>query len=272
MRGIPPPVRAWGLLRDLAVQGVGRVEVIAARNARPDDRIGPWQHEHVTATVVACLAGVFRMSHAGGDLDLAPGAMVVVAPGAWHAHQPLRGGAATWAQGVLPQGSDAVLSDARGQHLWILPGSPSSGIIARLAAEPDPRRRCALATRLARLAVAGGPAVPDPSPAQRQMASFLWRNLHRGVGAAAVLAASGLGERQALRLFRAYFGCGPKAALTRQRLAIAARMRAEGMPVSDCAAASGFAGRAALARAWRNAYGTAPRFDLAAGTAGDVGK
>jgi AraC-like DNA-binding protein len=258
---MPTPDRSWSLLADLAHGGVRRVEIIEARPAVLDDRLGPGQHRHTTATMVCCLRGVFRMSHHGGDIDLAPGEMVVVAPGAWHNHCPARGDSCFWAQGVLPHGSDLYVCDGGDLRLSVVPVEPSAGVLAAMIEEPDPIRRCELATRLAGLALAGGPHRPAPTPDQARMAKFIWRNVHRPVSVAEVLDASGLCRRQAQRRFIAYFGKGPKQAMTAMRLVLARRLRDEGASISEAAAASGFPGRAALTRAWRAAYGCAPRFD-----------
>lgn len=253
--------RSWSLLADVARTGLRRVEIIQARRAVRDDRLGPRQHRHTTATMVTCMRGTFRMRHHGGDIDLAAGEMVVVAPGAWHSHCPLRSGSIIWSQGVLPHGSDLYLCDGGDMRLILLPVEPSSGILASLIAEDDPRRRCRRAADLAAQALTGGARRPDPTPEQDLMARFLWRNVHRPVTAGQVLDASGLCHRHAERSFIAYFGTTPKRAMTAMRLVLARRLRDEGASISEAAMASGFPGREAFTRAWRNAYGCAPRFD-----------
>lgn len=245
------------------------MEIITARSSVADDRLGPSQHRHITATMVTCLRGVFRMRCHGGDIDLAPGDMVVVAPGAWHGHCPVRGDSIVWAQGVLPHGSDLVFSDGHTQRLVVIPAEPSASILAELIGEADSGLRCILATRLAgEVVLAGDPQRPDPTPDQARMVRFLWRNVHRPVTVSDVLDASGLCQRQAQRRFIAYFGRGPKQEMTAMRLVLARRLRDEGASIAEAAVASGFSDRAALARAWRAAYGCVPRFDRGETAAG----
>lgn len=95
-------------------------------------------------------------------------------------------------------------------------------------------------------------------PAVRRMAHALW---NRGGGrqrAADVLAAAGVGPRQAHRLFAAWFGATPKQAILAQQLALAEGLLREGSGVAAAAAACGFPDRRALTRAWRRARGAAP--------------
>ncbi len=110
-------------------------------------------------------------------------------------------------------------------------------------------------------AVVGGPVhAYAPHPAVSRMAHRMWSGLHQGVEASVVLAASGLGARQAHRLFTAWFGTTPKRAVLDQRLALARAQLQAGasVTVAAAAAAAGFADRAGLTRAWRRAYGSPP--------------
>jgi AraC-like DNA-binding protein len=244
----PQALRLWRLAERLAGSAAG-VRVLRARDAPAWPlRSGRWDegapHQHAVPTIVACLAGVVRIETARGPIDLQADEICVVAPAAWHAHAPLRGGSAAYGQGLVFARSDVVLSEPGISIAVQVPAEPVRGLLDRLVAQPE----VATARRLVG-SVTGGTAHPyAPHAAVSRMAHRMWAGLHLGIDAADVLAASGLGQRQAHRLFTGWFGTTPKQAILDQRLALAEALLAEGATVTAAAAATGFGDRRALSR------------------------
>ena len=253
-------LRLWRLTEQLA-EDIRRVRVLPARQ-RPGKGSGRAAlreaHHHHVPTLIACLTGVVRIESAVGPIDLAPGEVLAVAAGAWHTHAPLRPGCSAYLQGAWPLVSDVWLMEAERCWRTLLPVQPSLRLMQELVAAPDQAAQRPLAADLVGQCLSGASATWQVTAAQKAMANYLWRNMHRPITAAQVLAASGLGERQAHRQFRAYYGATPKQILLRFRLDMAGQLLAEGAAVSEAAAACGFTDRADLTRAWRRAHRCAP--------------
>lgn len=254
----PRVLRLWRMAEGLGAQ-VASVRVLAPRQAPPwPARSGRWDeatpHQHAVPTLVACLSGVVRVETARGAIDLHPGEVCVVAPGAWHAHAPLRRGSSAYGQGLVFDRSDVLLSDESGSCAVQVPAAPVRGLLDRLVERPD----AGLVRQLIDSVTSGQAQAYAPHPAVARMAHRMWAGLHLGIDATTVLAASGLGERQAHRLFCAWFGTTPKQAILDQRLALAAALLRDGATVTAAAMAAGFPDRPALTRAWRRVHGRAP--------------
>lgn len=263
----PAALRLWRLA-EAAPGALRAVHVLRAREAArfeaPAGRMVPgrWDlagvHRHAVPTVVACLAGVVRLSSAAGDRDLRPGDLAVIAPAAWHAHAPLRPGSIAFAQGLVAGRSDVLLSDAGRDIAALIPEQPSARLLHALVAGGDARRQLALGRELLAQFTASAADAGAMHPAVQRMAARMWAALDRPLRVAEVLAAAGTGPRQAHRLFTAWFGMPPKQAIRAQQLALAAELLREGLAVGDAAAATGFASRRGLTRAWRQAHGRPP--------------
>ena len=244
----PQALRLWRQAEHLA-EHVAAVRVLRTRDAPAWPlRSGRWDegapHQHAVPTVVACLAGVVRIETARGPIDLQVDEVCVVAPAAWHTHAPLRSGSAAYGQGLVFARSDVVLSEPGASIAVQIPAEPVRGLLARLVSQPE----IATARRLI-ATVTGGPAhAYAPHAAVSRMAHRMWAGLHLGIDAADVLAASGLGQRQAHRLFTGWFGTTPKQAILDQRLALAEAQLVEGATMTAVAAATGFGDRRALSR------------------------
>jgi AraC family transcriptional regulator len=248
-------LRLWRLTEQLE-SGIKRVRVLPARRAaRGMQREA---HQHHVPTLVACLAGVVRIEAASGPIDLAPGEVLAIAPGAWHVHAPLRRECCAYLQGAWPLVSDVWLM--REGRCWrtLLPVQPSLRLMGDLVAGGEAAQLKRTAADLIGQCLSGASATWQVTAAQKAMANYLWRNMHRPVTAAEVLVASGLGERQAHRQFCAYYGATPKQVLLRFRLDLAGQLLVEGAGVAEAAAACGFSDRADLTRAWRRAHGQPP--------------
>ncbi len=254
----PRALHLWRLAEALAGQA-GPVRVLRARDAPAwPQQSGRWDeaapHQHAVPTLVACLAGVVRIETRRERIDLQAGASCVVAPAAWHAHTPVRRGSVAYGQGLVFGRSDILLSDHLGGIAVQIPAAPAEALLRRLLITPDP----ALVANLVTAVVSVPAHAYAPHPAVSRMAHRLWAGLADGSTASEVLAASGLGERQAHRLFIDWFGTTPKQALLGQRLALAGALLAEGSTITAASTASGFGDRPALTRAWRRAHGRPP--------------
>jgi AraC-like DNA-binding protein len=263
----PAVLRLWRLAEDLPRQ-IRRVLVLPARAAPPwpgdlvERREARWDllgaHQHAVPTVIGCLAGVLRVATARRSFDLEPGEVLVVAPGAWHAQARLRSGSAQWGQGLVFGRSDVLIAEPERELSLLIPSEPSATLLRSLLEEPDAARRRTLAIELSRQCTTSRSVPKEVHSAVWRMGRRLWTSLHRPLRASDVLAAAGVGERQAHRLFVAHFGGPPKRVIRAQQLALAAELLREGSGVGGAAAACGFADRRAFTRAWRLAHGAAP--------------
>jgi len=261
----PVALRLWRLA-ETAPAGLAVVHVVRAREAprfeAPAGRTGHWQligvHRHAVPTAVGCLAGVVRLSTAAGDRDLHPNEVAVIAPAAWHTHAPLRRGSVAYGQGLLFGRSDVILSAEGRDVAAFIPAQPSERLLHAILAASEPRRRLALGRDLLGQFPSSPAEAVRVNPAVLRMAARMWSGLDRPLRADEVLAASGLGERQAHRLFTAWFGVPPKRAIREQQLALAAELLREGALVAAAAAATGFADRRGFTRAWRMRHGSPP--------------
>lgn len=253
-----PRLRSWWRQFDLLPGLLRSVALWPAGGALPSD-LGYGQF-HPCPTVVACLAGVVRVGGSDGSLDLGPGEALVVGPGVWHAHHPVRPGGVWFALGFLPTCTNVSLGDHAGHWDGCLPRPPCRQAMARIEREPDPARRLdAFRGLLGQVAEADIPALELERQPLNAMVRRLWAGWHRGITAEAVLAASGLRRSQAYRVFTAGYGLPPKQALESTRLELAEALLATGLPVRDIAFRCGYRDAGGFARAWRRRHGTAPR-------------
>ncbi len=258
----PAAMRLWRQAEALAAR-VDRVHVLLARSSPAWSRRGVrWDeqgaHQHAVPTLVACLAGVVRVATAHGAIDLAAHEACAVAPAAWHAHAALRPGSVAYAQGFLFGRSDVVLHGEGRSFTALTAEEPARALLRRILASEDAGERCLLLRQIATSFLDTAAEVRQPHPAVTRMGYRMWGSLDRDLGAAEVLAASGLGARQAHRLFCAWFGMPPARAIVEQRLALAEELLAEGMPVGAAARACGYTDRRVFTRAWRRRHGASP--------------
>jgi AraC-like DNA-binding protein len=231
----PVLLRLWSRLAALATQS--RLRRLAARKAPawPSQRA----HLHDIPTLIACLEGVVRVGTAGGDLDLYPGEVLAVAPGAWHEHVALRPGCAWYGQGLKLHGSDVIVDDGerRGAYFTVA-REPAASLLGILVSEADAATRAQAFRRLLTdiLDSPGERTTAGEFNAER-MHGALWHGLSRQLRARDVLAAAVCSPRQAHRCFCASFGETPKQAILRRKLALARQFLAEGGSVAEAAAA-----------------------------------
>lgn len=258
----PAALRLWRHAEALASE-VRTVRVLLARDAPAWSQRGMrWDeqgvHQHAVPTLVACLAGVVRIPTARRAIDLGPHEACVIAPAAWHAHATLRPGSIAYAQGFLFGRSDVVLHGDGRSFTAFTSEAPSLALIRQIIAGADEAERCALLRRVVGDFASRAAELVEPHPAVTRMGYRMWSALDRSVTATEVLAASGLGLRQAHRLFRAWFGMPPAQAIAAQRLALADELLREGVSVGEAGRACGYPDRRTFTRAWRRRHGRPP--------------
>lgn len=215
-------------------------------------------HDHAVPTLVVALDGVIRVSGARRRVDLHPGEALVLAPGAWHRHEPLRAGAVIYMQGFVANGSDILIGSGRTDHGGLLPSQPSWQLLHRALAADAPERRNLVASCLAQ-AISERTRMPGQMPdAVRKMYHHLWWNPPATLTIAGVVRASGLRPSQAHALFKTWSGTTPKQALLAFRTGRALQYLREGVTVGEAARRAGFAAPYLLTRAFRARFAVPP--------------
>ena len=216
---------------------------------------GPNIHRHRQISAVVAVEGTVRLELGPRQHhDFATGEVALVGPWIWHAHPPPRTGVMAII-GRRHHDLDVCLMWPGGEEIVLVPLPPGELATAALAAGARPAEWSRLLAWLA----AATPCT-DPSPAAlRRMSEFLWKHRTSPVGAAAVLASSGLGYSAANRLFREHFGVTAKQYLLHCRLELAERLLRDGHQPGDIWAQCGFASRADLSRRFRLTRGSPPR-------------
>src|SRR3954470_12289820 len=118
--GVDPTTRRWWLLLDQLPDKLGPVTVWRDSSALPAGD----GHMHANPTAVVCLTGVVRVSRPGRKIDLKPGEALLIAPGIWHRHEPLRPGSVWFGLGYLSAWSDVMLGDDQREWHGKLPAEP----------------------------------------------------------------------------------------------------------------------------------------------------
>jgi AraC-like DNA-binding protein len=232
------------------------VGLIAGAAVHPRREAG---ETHTVPTLIACLDGVVRVERAGAPVDLHAGEAVLVAPGAWHRHAPLRAGSTSVGQGFMLGRSDLELS-LPGQSWWLaIPEQPSRTLLTRACAAGARERLALVREALAGLGdESARPVMPMPAAVQR-MWLYLRRERLAPIRAADVLRASGLKATRAHVLFRTYFSETPHRMLTRHRLEYACHLLTAGEGAGEVAAQCGFRNRRQFTAAFRAAFAKSPR-------------
>jgi AraC-like DNA-binding protein len=204
---------------------------------------------HHIPTLVVVLEGGARVHRSGQDLDLGPGEALVIGPGVWHRHRPAKAGSALFQQGFVGLGSDIVLHDSEGKWHGLCPSQPSRRLMeALLACDDDAGRRSRLIDLLRAIGEGEIRPAPRADEAAQAMLHRMWRDLHLGVQARDLVAASGLSTSRAYEVFKAAYGLPPQQAILEARRSLAEGLIAAGLSVNSAAACAGFADHRALAR------------------------
>ena len=249
----PLALRLWRLA-EAAPAALRTVHIVRARNAPRFNNAG--KHRHAIPTAIVCLAGVARIYTARGALDLHPGSLAVIAPGAWHVHVHER--SSFYTQGLSFGRSDIYFRSNGPIAFFLIPAQPSERIFKDILATNDSERLLQLGAELMTQATASAAQEVHYPRAVRLMAQRLWNGLGQPMRAEQVLAMSTLSPSQALRLFRAWFGSGPKQVMRARQLALAESLLNEGMSIDTVITEIGMPDRRSFNRAWRLAYGMSP--------------
>lgn len=243
-----PEVARWWLALEALPERLGRVHRLVADEYPPDAQ-GPHAHQHHTATLVVCLAGVVRLIAGRQRFDLGATDAAVIEAGAWHSHAPLRPGVVCFGQGFMGGRSDWLLASPNLNMVSSVPTQPSLRAVEEIAAAHDEAaRRRLLAEHLRTFVTETSEPISDGNAVYPAMELALWDNLHRSGAVAAMVQASGLSRAQAYRVFTAYAGVAPAAALRRERIALARRLLAEGVSSHAVAERCGLGDARALRR------------------------
>ncbi len=254
---IDPAVFACWRLVDASAGRLRSARVVRAREAPLAP--GFAGQVHPVPTLVCCLSGTARVALAGRSVDLAAGEAALIAPGACHAHPPLKPGSVVYAQGLLARRSDVLLLTPERRWWVTIAAAPTETLFARALAAHEPQARLqAVQECMAGFAREPAEAWIMREPEQR-MAGYLWSNFTQAIGARDILRASGLGRAQAHQVFHDCFGETPLQALTSARLALAAHLEAEGFAPAAVAERCGFPSRARWRRCQRRTRATAER-------------
>jgi hypothetical protein len=228
---------------------ISQVRLLPAREAPVDPRLDG--HVHALPTMICCLHGTTRTESASATIDLHPGEAVVIAPGAWHRHAPLRAQSAIYAQGLMARRSDVLLMHSQRRWWLTIPEQPSRrSLYHALQATSDDQRVVSVIELMSSFAREPAMAM-TMSPSQVAMAHYLWGNFTRDITASDILRSSTLSRAQAHLSFRTCFHETPKQALTHARLALAEHLEREGFTPSEVARTSGFVSSARWRRTQR---------------------
>ncbi len=254
---------AWWSALHAAAESLGRVHRWDAVDHGPRDRGAAGMEQHGTETLLLCLAGTARIEDGRTRIDLARGDAVVIGPGAWHSHAPLRAGAIVYQQGVFGGRSDFWLESADLTMVATWPEEPARRYLTTIHGERDEkRRRATLAALLAHLRHESAEPLTTQGSAITAMEMAMWQNLHRTDVIARVVAASGRSRAQAYRLYRAHWGKGIATMVRNARLELARALLTRPLPVSEVAARVGIRERSVFARAYRRRWGKAPSHEI----------
>lgn len=255
--GLPPELLDWWLLLRRLPEDLHRVHRWTADGHPPD--LHSAGHLHATATHITCLQGVVRVTYREEHLDLQAGEALVIAAGAWHLHQRLRGDGVLFQQGVRGGRSDFWLGDRHERLFGTVPAEPSHRLMEAAVAAADPQRRRELFRELVRnFNRETIEPLRDQRPEVDRMEQALWRYMSSPGSAEDVIRAAGISRAQAYRRFVEHFGQPPGRVLLGMRLDHARGLLRQGIAVAEVASRCGFASRQAFTRAFARELGVAP--------------
>ena len=227
-------------------------------------------HRHETYAVGLTLWGAQSFHYRGGLRTSRGGQVMVIHPDEPHdGHAGVDQGFAYRMLYVDPAAVSAALDGANPPFVPdVVADDPALADLLREAfadfPQPlEPLAQDALIGRLSELLAARGDGVrPSPGKTARQSATrareFLAAEAHRTVSSEELEKISGLGRFALARHFRAAYGTSPHRFQVGRRLARAQEMIVEGVPLSQIAAATGFADQSHLTRHFAARFGVTP--------------
>ncbi len=199
-------------------------------------------HQHTMPTLMLCMSGQIRVV-GRQSIDLGPGDLLMIEPGCWHEHPPLRPGTSYFALGFLAGRCDMKFCDEQHQLWGAVPEEPFRQHMDALMFTSDGGERLRLIDE-----ILGGIAdqpiatVDWQQPGVHGMAKWLWLHLHERVDGRAMLAHAGLSRSTGFRLFQRFFGHNPRRELMAQRAELAHHLMRRGFMLGDVARRCGLSG------------------------------
>lgn len=248
----PDRLALWSRFQELTAQGIRTFRQWRPQNGMEFGLPVP-VHQHTVPTVVCCLAGQVRVD--GCDaLDLHAGDLLLVEPGCWHRHQPLKPGSMSFAMGFLAGRCDLMFGDSQVMLWGSVAEQPYRTLIDALMDEASEAERLRLLDEiLSTVAQERVDRVDWLQPGVHQMAIWLWRHLHERVDSRTIMTRGGFSRTTGFRLFKRFFGRSPKQELLVQRTALVRHLVRRGFPVAEAARRSGFASASEARQALREA-------------------
>lgn len=199
-------------------------------------------HQHTMPTLMLCLSGHLRVI-GQQTLDLGPGGLLLIEPGCWHEHAPVRPGTSYFALGFLAGRCDMKFCDEQHQLWGAVPEEPCRQLMEALMFAPDAGERLRLVDEiLSGIAEQPISGVDWLQPGVHGMARWLWLHLHERVDGRAMLAHAGLSRSTGFRLFQRFFGHSPRRELMAQRAELAHHLVRRGFLLGDVARRCGLGG------------------------------
>lgn len=222
-------------------------------------REGAMRHRHAYHQIVLPLAGAMEMEIGGRAARLDDGCLAAIAAG--EAHEFEAGEEGTFLVFDIPGAAGAA--DALGSAPFRRIDGALGGVchaLARIFAGREPGRdEAQLGGAVLLGALTGAPGRVPPPRIARAM-EIMRANLALPLSLPAVAREAGISERRLHAGFQAHLGTTPGRWLAEQRLGRARELLAQtSLPVSQIAADVGYSDPAAFARAYRRAFGEAPR-------------
>lgn len=241
----PGRAALWERFSTLAREGVRTFH-----HWRPEEGLGfaaDDAHQHSMPTLMLCLGGRLRVV-GRQTIDLAPGDLLLIEPGCWHAHPSLRPGTSQFVMGFLAGRCDMKFCDE--EHvLWgVVPEQPNRHLMESLMFVPDVGEQLRLVDEIL-AGIADQPiAGVDWQPGVHGMARWLWLHLHERVDGRAMLAQAGVPRSTGFRLFQRFFGHSPRHELMVQRADLAEHLIRRGFVAGDVARRCGLSGPSEVRR------------------------
>jgi AraC-like DNA-binding protein len=255
------------------VPALGGVDLVRARFVGRATR----PHAHADFEIGVVVSGSRMVTCRGATVPAPPGSVVVFNPGEVHAGAPLGSTDSAYRSFLISAESLGSVPGWTGVELAAGPWFKSPVIndpgLARLLAtahrglersrdRPNVETRVvraleALARRHGRSGPPGGPGGAEHHATERVVA-YLEQHYPERIRLATLAAITGIGIFHLIRVFRRATGLPPYAYLEQIRVARAAALLREGLPVSQIAARTGFSDQSHLTRFFKRIVGVPP--------------
>ncbi|MDF3835503.1 AraC family transcriptional regulator [Cupriavidus basilensis] len=234
------------------------------------------RHTHEQFGIGVIWQGAHRSRSGRGMVEAGPGDTIMVNPGEVHDGAPIGDAGRSWrmlyfdpawiaraghdlsegrtrlCEFSRPVASDAAVAAGFQALFHLLTTGRGAGM--------DLQREALLLTLLARVAEPGPVRSEDAAPAAVERArSLIDDDPATPVSLADLARVTGLSRFQVLRAFTSATGLTPHAYLVQRRIHVARGLIAQGRPLAEAAAASGFADQSHMTRIFVRKYGVSPR-------------